>query len=97
MAEQYNEIITDLSEKINVIISLYEKTKNDKINLENKNKELTKDCKTKQQKIEELENKYNNLKVAKSLSSDSGEKDEVKTKINRLVREIDKCIAQLNQ
>jgi predicted RNase H-like nuclease (RuvC/YqgF family) len=50
-----------------------------------------------QQQFEQLKEKNNVLKVAKSLS-DSGEKStEAKRRINELVKEIDKCIALLNK
>ena len=50
-----------------------------------------------QQRFDELKEKNNVLKMAKSLS-DSGEKStEAKRRINELVKEIDKCIALLNK
>lgn len=51
----------------------------------------------KQAEIEELNEKYNVLKIAKSLEGASSENKEVKLKINEMVREIDKCIALLNK
>ncbi len=47
--------------------------------------------------IEELENKIKILKLAQNLSGDeSDEKTEIKRKINEYIREIDRCIAMLN-
>ena len=49
-------------------------------------------------KLDELEKKYENLKIAKVLSSVPGEDvHETKLQVNRIVREIDKCIALLNR
>ena len=50
-----------------------------------------------QQRFDELKEKNNVLKMAKSLG-ESGEKStEAKRRINELVKEIDKCIALLNK
>lgn len=51
----------------------------------------------KEKEIEELNEKYKVLKIAKSLEGTSTEKKDVKLKINEMVREIDKCIALLNK
>ena len=49
-------------------------------------------------KLEEIGNRYETLKIAKVLSSVPGEDvHETKIQVNRIVREIDKCIALLNR
>lgn len=57
---------------------------------------LNKKLNFKQEEICKLENKYKVLKMAKSLEGVSNENRDVKLKINEMVREIDKCIALLN-
>jgi len=52
---------------------------------------------SKNTEIEELNDKYKVLKMAKSLEGASNENKDVKLKINEMVREIDKCIALLNK
>ena len=47
-------------------------------------------------KILELEERNKVLKLAKSLGENSGKTTDVKLKINELVREIDTCIALVN-
>lgn len=44
-----------------------------------------------------LENQYKSLKIAKTVSGDSEKNLALKLRINELVREVDKCIAQLNR
>ena len=44
----------------------------------------------------ELSESYKALKLAKSLSGKDGKSTDIKLKINELIREIDKCIAQVN-
>ena len=46
--------------------------------------------------IEQLKEKNRNLKISKSVSLEEGN-DDVKNKIDELVREIDKCIGLLNK
>ncbi len=55
-----------------------------------RNKEL-------QSSIEEWEEKYRSLKLAKSMLGSNESKTEAKLKINTLIREIDTCIAQLSE
>lgn len=45
----------------------------------------------------DLENKYKALRIARAASGDSEKNLALKLRINELVREIDKCIAQLNR
>ncbi len=44
----------------------------------------------------QLERNYENLKVAGVMSMNEEDKELTKKRINKMVREIDKCIAQLN-
>ena len=46
---------------------------------------------------QDLSKKVEDLKFAKSLAGGSEDSHEAKIKINRLVREIDKCISLLNK
>ena len=50
-----------------------------------------------QSTIEEWEDKYRSLKLAKSMLGSNESKTEAKLKINTLIREIDTCIAQLSE
>lgn len=46
---------------------------------------------------EELQNQYLNLKTAQSLACENSDTKETKARFTKLVREIDKCIALLNE
>jgi CO/xanthine dehydrogenase FAD-binding subunit len=48
-------------------------------------------------KSQNLEKNYDRVKLAKTLVSSTGDKAEMKFRVNELVREIDKCIALLNR
>lgn len=65
------------------------------IELEQERKELKIQLESAHKKVEELEEKNKILRIAKG--SQEGGNREIKLKINEIVREVDKCIAQLNQ
>ena len=51
-----------------------------------------------QGKYEELEKRYGNLKLSKTVAGQDGSStEETKVRFARLVREIDKCISLLNE
>ena len=49
-----------------------------------------------EQRIATLEQKYANLKMAKMIEITTAENQAAQKRINKLIREIDKCIALLN-
>lgn len=57
--------------------------------------QLSEKLNQKNQQLSELEDKVRVLKISKSVESESTK--DVKLKINEMVREIDKCIAQINK
>jgi len=93
-----NETMVNLLEvKINKLISLQIQLKNDNQRLLNENGELQNSIKLKDFEVKELHSKYENLKLAKQLVSGGDDTHDAKLKVNRIVREIDKCIALLNK
>jgi hypothetical protein len=98
MDARYDEIFSSLRLRIRSLISMYEEQKSKAIELQKQNLELQKDVEKLEEKLSDLDNKYENLKIAKVLSSLPGEDvHETKIQVNRIVREIDKCIALLNR
>ena len=97
MKNNYIEIITDLKEKVKKLITLYNDSKLSEKLLKEKNKELENKLLTIEKEYNNLEQKYNNLKIAKSVLVGSDDTHDAKIKINRIVREIDNCIALLNR
>jgi len=92
-----NEAVYSLKEKINTIISLYEKAKEEKDKLLHIKIDLIDEIKIKNKELEEIGVKYNTLKIAKTVTASSEDSHDAKIKVNRIVREIDKCIALLNK
>lgn len=73
--------------------------KNDKNDLNSVNLALNKELEAKNEAIEDLTQKLQTLKLAKSISGDEKpqETTELKRKINDYIKEIDRCIALLNE
>lgn len=76
-------------EKINILAERYVSAKEENGKLVRENMEL-------KEKLSQLEKDLKVLKVAKSISSTDDNPEETKKKINEFIREIDKCIAMLN-
>ncbi len=91
-----NQLIIHLKEKIETIVSMLEKSEEDRNRLQKEKLHLSEQVKLKTTAFEELERRYETLKLAKAIL-DSGENShDAKIRVNRIVREIDKCIALLN-
>jgi alanyl-tRNA synthetase len=92
------DVISSLEEKTKRIIQIAETLKVDNERLQQRVDELLRQLRTKSQEIEVLESKYQSLKLTKTLLAPSPEDAKsVKLQVNRMVREIDKCIALLNR
>lgn len=79
------------------------KLKNQAIDLEKKNALLSEELENEknsskklEEKILQLEEKYNSLKIAGTVVSGSPDVGELKNTVTRMMREIDECIAFLN-
>jgi predicted nuclease with TOPRIM domain len=89
-------MLTDLKNKIEKLKSLYESVNSEKKTVIKENNELQAIIKTKNDKIKELEKRIETLQLANAFTAASTEKQEAKQRIGRIVREIEKCIAMLN-
>lgn len=78
-------------------MAILEEEREEKKTLKDNNLELQKKLKIQQARISELEVKYANLKIAKTLLAENEDAHDAKVRVNRIVREIDKCIALLNR
>ncbi|MDA3818191.1 MAG: hypothetical protein PF486_12490 [Prolixibacteraceae bacterium] len=97
MTEQDQHLIDEMKKNIRRLIDSLEQTKaelsrikDEKVNLEN---ELNQN----RSEHQALLKRYENLKVAKALAEGDPESQAAKQKINKILREVDKCIALLNQ
>ena len=89
-------IVESLQSKVEKLIIQHNKAKEDIKQLKEENTSLQGKLTYTKVQAKELSEKNKVLKLAKSLSGKEGKSTDIKLKINELIREIDKCIAQVN-
>jgi len=92
---QVLEQLSDVIVKVEKLGSRYADVKQENEQLLAQINELKLQNRQKDERILELVEKQNLIKMARALPTDESRKD-VKLKINDMVREIDKCISLLN-
>ena len=97
MKNKYEELIGGFEKRLRKLISEYkfliEQNKNLQQELERKQTDLM----LAHQEILELRKNYDHLKTVRNLGTSEAERSESKQKINKMVREIDKCLALLDE
>jgi ABC-type uncharacterized transport system substrate-binding protein len=97
MNEEYNKLIAKLNENIQKLMLLYSSEKEKNIKLSEEVNNLNNELNIYKAKYQETERKYDNLKMARSIDGDTQDEREARIKLNRIIREIDNCIALLNK
>ena len=97
MSSAQEDALELLQQRVVRVLELYSSRKSENEQLLKQNRELEEKIRLDQEKIKEIEGKYNKLKISKALIASSSDVHDAKLKVNRLVREIDKCIALLNR
>lgn len=97
MSVEHVEILEGIKEKIQSVKSRLKEQQDENQRLKEKYEELQQMVQQKQLTIDELEQKNQQLILAKSIMSDGIDAKDARIRINRIVREIDKCIALLNR
>jgi len=93
----YNEKLTQINKKVQQLAAAHGQLKDDHKRLKGENDELLKLLKEQGQQLDEMEGKMTVLKLAKQLGeAPDAERNELKKKINEYIKEIDKCVALLN-
>jgi len=97
MSDQGFEELTLLNKKLEELFERYNglRTKNNE--LKNENEVLKRYLQESDEKLKELEIKYERIKISGALMGEGESAVEAKQKINELVREIDRCVALLNR
>ena len=90
------QIVNSLEKKLSKLLQKHDNLKQENMRLLQQNKDLEKQLVQQQQLVNDLETKYESLKVANTIVGSKEDKHITKLKINTLIREIDKCIVQLS-
>ena len=97
MDASHPDTFEQLQLRIRQVVELYQKERIENEQLKKKSIELEEKLKFDDNRLNDLEEKYNKLKISKALIASSNDVHDAKLKVNRMVREIDKCIALLNR
>ena len=97
MTEEEKKLLSTFETQLRHLMYLHDKLKRENAEL----KKLLENEKLKNEKVQaqydELEVSYTNLKTATAISLNGSDVKETKLRLSKLVREVDKCIALLNE
>lgn len=97
MSVDQAEILDGIKTKVRSLKDRMQVQVEENVKLKQRNEDLQQTVQQKQALIEELEQKNQQLSLVKSIMADSEDAHDARIRINRIVREIDKCIALLNR
>mgnify|MGYP000970287500 FL=1 len=96
MSERDSEELVLLNKKLEELFQRYDVLKARIADLKSENLLLKDHIQERDNKIRELEVKYERIRITGALMGEGENGIEAKRKINELVREIDRCVALLN-
>jgi len=94
--EGYEELKI-LNRKLDELLIKYNNLKTECINLKSGNEAMESRLQDRENRLKELETKYERVKLSGALLGEGENAPEAKKKITELVREIDRCVALLNR
>jgi len=97
MTERETLLLREFKDKLDLLIGLHQKMKAECQMLLEEKKRLNEQVNLLTNANQDLSKNVEDLKFAKTLAGGNEDSHEAKIKINRLVREIDKCISLLNK
>ena len=97
MADDQEIIVKELIDKVHRLMIKYKDLKTNYLQQSEEHQDLIRQLSEKQIKIDTLEQQYKTAKIATNVLAPVEDKEEARNQINRIVREIDNCIALLNR
>ena len=91
------QVVNVFEDKLTVLLENYSFLKEENELLLQKIAALENQITEEKQFYNEIEKKYQSLKIAKTIEGSKEDKRDTKLKINALIREIDTCITQLSE
>jgi len=90
-------MLEGIKENINKLISLYENEKTERKKLQDSLAKSEVENEAFRKQIKELEDQIANLKLTRAFQASSGNNSDAKAKIDKLIREIDRCISLIGE
>ncbi|MBQ7552896.1 MAG: hypothetical protein IJT46_00865 [Bacteroidaceae bacterium] len=97
MTDEEKKQLSDFETGLRHLIYLYDKLRRDHADLERLLQEKEEAMGKLRAEYDSLNESYNHLKSGLAVSLDGGDVRQTKQRLSKLVREVDKCIAMLNQ
>ena len=97
MTGEQEDLIRRLKSQVHLLMAKYSALKNEFGTVIIENQDLREQVDEKKIRIERLEQQYNTAKVATGVLANDNDNQEAKAEINKIVREIDDCIALLTR
>jgi len=96
MTDDQKQLLAVFESKIHQLMLMYKALKEENAALKNELSERDKIIQAAKEDIDQLNLKYENLKIARVVSIRQDEITGAKKRLTKLVQEVDKCIALLN-
>ena len=97
MTEEEKKLLSTFETQLRHLIYLHDELKRENAELKQLLQAKEEECGKVRADYKELENNYTNLKTATTISLNGSDVKETKLRLSKLVREVDKCIALLNE
>ncbi len=97
MTGEQEEIVKALKNQVHLLMAKYSALKKQYLQIVQENQVLADQVSEKKIRIETLEQQYNTAKLATGVLAKDEDSKQARAEINRIVREIDDCIALLNR
>ena len=94
--ENLDTYISGLSQRVEKLVAVQSDLKNENSELRSRNAELEQAVNDQKNVLSKLEEENKVVKIAKAVTDDDEDRKEQRKRLNELVREVDKCIALLN-
>jgi hypothetical protein len=92
MTDENNKLLVDLEVRIKQVLFLCDSLKGENARLKTEIQSKQKLVDETVKELRQLKTKYDGLKTARTITAASVDVDIAKTKLSKLVREVDKCI-----
>ncbi len=97
MTEDRDKLLINLEVRVKQVILLCDKLKQENDKLKNEHALKDEKIRSVEKELGLLNQKYDNLKIARTITAASVDVDTAKLKLSKMVREVDKCIGLLKK
>lgn len=97
MTDEGKQLLNTFETRLRHLIYLHEEQMRENAELKRQIEEAEEARREMQAELDDLSQRYTDLKTATAISLDGNDVRETKLRLSKLVREVDKCIALLNE